>query len=153
MDTVQNRKVLEYADEYARKIWEGLMANSKDKPDFKIRFEDVSDMIVKAIVDACEWYDNQPDIILDKLINICIDAKMNCENSQHKEEKKPNEAEELAKLLTAMNGQHREQYGIVKGVMDDGYVNDDLWRSEDTIVRPRSRRGGLMGYGTGMYIM
>jgi hypothetical protein len=52
-----------------------------------------------------------------------------------------------------MNGQHREQYGIVKGVMDDGYVNDDLWRTEDTIVRPRSRRGGLAGYGTGMYIM
>ncbi len=152
MDTVQNRKVLEYADEYARKIWEGLMANSKDKPDFKIRFEDVSDMIVKAIVDACEWYDNQPDIILDKLINICIDAKMNCENFNHKQEKKPNEAEELAKLLTAMNG-HREQYNIVKGVMDDGYVNDDLWRTEDTIVRPRSRRGGLAGYETGMFIM
>ena len=50
-----DKSVIEFADEYSRNVWEKLMANFNDIDGYSIGCNDVSDIVLNAIIDACNW--------------------------------------------------------------------------------------------------
>lgn len=50
-----DKSVIEFADEYSRNVWEKLMANFNDIEGYSIGCNDVSDIVLNAIIDACNW--------------------------------------------------------------------------------------------------
>ena len=54
-----NNEILEYADKYSHDIWEKLMLKFKTTESYTIGCNDVSDIVLNAIIDACNWQKEQ----------------------------------------------------------------------------------------------
>lgn len=53
-----DKSVIEFADEYSHNVWEKLMANFNNIDGYSIGCNDVSDIVLNAIIDTCNW--NKP---------------------------------------------------------------------------------------------
>lgn len=54
-----NKDIIKYADNYSHEIWHKLMDNFKNIKDYHIGCNDVSDIVLNAIIDAYNWIEKQ----------------------------------------------------------------------------------------------
>ena len=54
-----NKDFIKYADNYSHEIWHKLMDNFKNIKDYYIGCNDVSDIVLNAIIDTCNWLEKQ----------------------------------------------------------------------------------------------
>ena len=54
-----NKDIIKYADNYSHAIWHKLMDNFKNIKDYYIGCNDVSDIVLNAIIDAYNWLEKQ----------------------------------------------------------------------------------------------
>ena len=54
-----NKDIIKYADNYSHAIWNKLMDNFKKIKDYHIGCNDVSDIVLNAIIDTCNWLEKQ----------------------------------------------------------------------------------------------
>lgn len=54
-----NKDIIKYADNYSHEIWHKLMDNFKNIKDYHIGCNDVSDIVLNAIIDAYNWLEKQ----------------------------------------------------------------------------------------------
>lgn len=54
-----NKDIIKYADNYSHEIWHKLMDNFKNIKDYHIGCNDVSDIVLNAIIDAYNWLERQ----------------------------------------------------------------------------------------------
>ena len=54
-----NKDFIKYADNYSHEIWHKLMDNFKNIKDYHIGCNDVSDIVLNAIIDTCNWLEKQ----------------------------------------------------------------------------------------------
>lgn len=54
-----NKDIIKYADNYSHAIWHKLMDNFKNIKDYHIGCNDVSDIVLNAIIDAYNWLEKQ----------------------------------------------------------------------------------------------
>ena len=54
-----NKDIIKYADNYSHKIWRKLMDNFKNIKDYYIGCNDVSDIVLNAIIDTYNWLEKQ----------------------------------------------------------------------------------------------
>ena len=50
-----DKSVIEFADEYSRNVWEKLRANFNNIDGYSIGCNDVSDIVLNAIIATCNW--------------------------------------------------------------------------------------------------
>lgn len=60
-----NRDVKEFADKYSHTIWENLMDNFKKIENYSIGCNDVSDLVLNAIIHTYYWLEKQGEIDLE----------------------------------------------------------------------------------------
>ena len=70
---LKNKKLNKYASGYSRKVWEYLMDCFRNIPDFQIGCNDVSDLVLNAILDAenREMFDRK---FIVKETDVCTDV-------------------------------------------------------------------------------
>jgi len=56
-----NKDYIKYADNYSHEIWHKLMDNFKNIKDYHIGCNDVSDIVLNAIIDTCNWLEKQSE--------------------------------------------------------------------------------------------
>ena len=54
-----NKDIIKYADNYSHEIWRKLMDNFENIKDYHIGCNDVSDIVLNAIIDAYTWLEKQ----------------------------------------------------------------------------------------------
>jgi len=54
-----NKDFIKYADKYSHEIWHKLMDNFKNIKDYNIGCNDVSDIVLNAIIDTCNWLEKK----------------------------------------------------------------------------------------------
>ena len=54
-----NKDFIKYADKYSHEIWHKLMDNFKNIKDYHIGCNDVSDIVLNAIIDTCNWLEKK----------------------------------------------------------------------------------------------
>lgn len=54
-----NKDIIKYADNYSHEIWHKLMENFKNIKDYHIGCNDVSDIVLNAIIDSYNWFEKQ----------------------------------------------------------------------------------------------
>lgn len=54
-----NKDIIKYADNYSHEIWRKLMDNFENIKDYHIGCNDVSDIVLNAIIDAYNWLEKQ----------------------------------------------------------------------------------------------
>lgn len=54
-----NKDIIKYADNYSHEIWHKLMDNFKNIKDYHIGCNDVSDIVLNAIIDAYNWLEKK----------------------------------------------------------------------------------------------
>lgn len=65
-----NKDVIKYADNYSHEIWHKLMDNFKNIKDYHIGCNDVSDIVLNAIIDTCNCLEKQgASIDVDSILN------------------------------------------------------------------------------------
>lgn len=57
-----NRDIIEFADKYSHTIWENLMDNFKKIENYSIGCNDVSDIVLNAIINTYNWLEKQKDV-------------------------------------------------------------------------------------------
>jgi len=57
-----NKDINKYADNYSHEIWHKLMDNFKNIKDYYIGCNDVSDIVLNAIIDAYNWLERQGEL-------------------------------------------------------------------------------------------
>lgn len=62
-----NKDIIKYADNYSHAIWHKLMDNFKNIKDYCIGCNDVSDIVLNAIIDAYNWLEKQAQKPADKV--------------------------------------------------------------------------------------
>lgn len=56
-----NKDVIEFADKYSHAVWEKLMDNFKKIENYSIGCNDVSDIVLNAIINTYNWLEKQGD--------------------------------------------------------------------------------------------
>lgn len=76
---VQNPKhpssELEFADKYSKAVWEKLMTNFKTIQGYRIGCNDVSDIVLNAILDAFEWQEQDSLALVKNVVSYLEDCK------------------------------------------------------------------------------
>ena len=65
-----NKDYIKYADNYSHEIWHKLMDNFKNIKDYHIGCNDVSDIVLNAIIDTCNWLEKQGEQKLNDIYPI-----------------------------------------------------------------------------------
>ena len=59
LQKISNKDIIKYADNYSHEIWRKLMDNFENIKDYHIGCNDVSDIVLNAIIDAYNWLEKQ----------------------------------------------------------------------------------------------
>ena len=132
-----NKDFIKYADKYSQEIWYKLMDNFKNIKDYHIGCNDVSDIVLNAIIDTCNWLEKkgekpQGKSALDEIKEEV--GNQNCVKGDGKVEPKFHEGDWLAnnetcyylKVIEVINNntykllnQKGKQFYIQRGVTED----------------------------------
>lgn len=61
-----NKDIIKYADNYSHEIWHKLMDNFENIKDYHIGCNDVSDIVLNAIIDAYNWFEKQGEQTINR---------------------------------------------------------------------------------------